>query len=102
MNNMKTTLSFLLPVLESLRPSLLLNPIRTALLQAPLAGDTLQYPEETHFKNIQQLTFGGDNAEAYFSSVMVSTSYSNAPMPKNGLACDQMFMGKVACRRRKV
>ena len=29
--------------------------------------DTLSYPEETHLQNIQQLTFGGDNAEAYFS-----------------------------------
>ena len=28
-------------------------------------GDSLAYPEESHFKNIQQLTFGGDNAEAY-------------------------------------
>src|SRR5688572_2449772 len=32
-----------------------------------LIPDTLQYPSETHLKNVQQLTFGGDNAEAYFS-----------------------------------
>ncbi len=25
------------------------------------------YTEERHFSNLQQLTFGGDNAEAYFS-----------------------------------
>jgi TolB protein len=30
-------------------------------------ADTLLYPEEKHFRNMQQLTFGGDNAEAYFS-----------------------------------
>ncbi len=30
-----------------------------------VAADTLLYSEETHFKNVQQLTFGGDNAEAY-------------------------------------
>ena len=29
--------------------------------------DTLIYPGEHHFKNMRQLTFGGDNAEAYFS-----------------------------------
>ena len=29
--------------------------------------DTLQYPQEKHFHNVRQLTFGGDNAEAYFS-----------------------------------
>ena len=28
----------------------------------------LNYPQEKHFKNMRQLTFGGDNAEAYFSS----------------------------------
>ncbi len=30
-------------------------------------GDTLIYPEEKHFKSIRQITFGGDNAEAYWS-----------------------------------
>ncbi|MDX5326229.1 MAG: hypothetical protein LPK80_08195, partial [Bacteroidota bacterium] len=27
----------------------------------------IHYDEEKHLQNIQQLTFGGDNAEAYFS-----------------------------------
>jgi dipeptidyl aminopeptidase/acylaminoacyl peptidase len=27
----------------------------------------LNYPEETHFKSLRQLTWGGDNAEAYWS-----------------------------------
>jgi len=26
----------------------------------------LIYPEETHFKSLRQVTFGGDNAEAYW------------------------------------
>lgn len=34
---------------------------------APASADTVQYPEESHFRNVQQLTFGGDNAEAYWS-----------------------------------
>jgi TolB protein len=57
-------------------------------------GDTLLYPEETHFKNLQQLTFGGDNAEAYwsFDSRYIVFQRTN---PKEGLACDQIFMGKV-------
>ena len=29
--------------------------------------NTLHYPQEIHLKNIKQLTFGGDNAEAYWS-----------------------------------
>jgi len=32
-----------------------------------LSQDTLIYPEETHFKSLRQITFGGDNAEAYWS-----------------------------------
>jgi hypothetical protein len=29
--------------------------------------DTIHYANEKHLKNVLQLTFGGDNAEAYFS-----------------------------------
>ena len=32
-----------------------------------LGNDSLLYEGEKHFANMQQLTFGGDNAEAYFS-----------------------------------
>ncbi len=33
-----------------------------------MAGnDTLIYPEEKYFKSIRQITFGGDNAEAYWN-----------------------------------
>ncbi|MBE2227930.1 MAG: PD40 domain-containing protein [Ignavibacteria bacterium] len=31
------------------------------------SADTLIYPQEKHFKNMQMLTNGGENAEAYFS-----------------------------------
>ena len=31
-------------------------------------GDTLRLPEEKHLRNVRQLTFGGENAEAYFSA----------------------------------
>jgi Tol biopolymer transport system component len=27
----------------------------------------IHYPQEKHFRNVRQLTFGGNNAEAYFS-----------------------------------
>lgn len=52
--------------------------------------DSLRYPQETHFKNMRQLTFGGDNAEAYwsFDSKMVSFQSNNK---KWGLNCDQIF-----------
>ena len=59
-----------------------------------LTKDTIQYPEETHLKNVQQLTFGGDNAEAYFSfdSKWIIFQRTN---PKEGIMCDEMFIGKV-------
>lgn len=57
-------------------------------------ADTLQYPEETHFKNLQQLTFGGDNAEAYFSFDGKYLIFQRTS-PKDGIPCDQMFVGKV-------
>ncbi len=46
---------------------------------------------ETHFKNLRQLTFGGDNAEAYFSpnGKMIAYQSNN---PKWNLSCDQIFM----------
>lgn len=51
--------------------------------------DTLRYPQETHLKNLCQLTFGGDNAEAYFSfdNTMVTFQVTN---PKWGFECDQI------------
>lgn len=57
-------------------------------------GDTLIYPDETHFKSLRQLTFGGDNAEAYFSYDGKYIVYQKTD-PKNGIMCDQIWMGKV-------
>src|SRR5512138_246699 len=59
-----------------------------------LTADTLQYPSETHLKNIQQLTFGGDNAEAYFSFDGKWIIFQRTK-PDEGLPCDQIFIGKV-------
>lgn len=56
--------------------------------------DTLHYPDETHFKNIRQLTFGGDNAEAYwnYDGKYIVFQRTN---PKDGVNCDQIYVGKV-------
>src|SRR5688572_14626856 len=58
------------------------------------SNDTLHYPEETHFKNVQQLTFGGDNAEAYWSYDGKYIVFQRASA-KDDIACDQIFIGKV-------
>lgn len=51
---------------------------------------TVHYDNEVHFQNVQQLTDGGDNAEAYFSFDGNHLVFqSNAE--KWGLQCDQIF-----------
>jgi Tol biopolymer transport system component len=62
-------------------------------IKAPV-NDSLLYPGEKHFANMQQLTFGGDNAEAYFSFdgkyIVFQKTYV-----KEGIECDQIYAGKV-------
>ena len=57
----------------------------------PITQDTLIYPEEVHLKNIRQVTFGGDNAEAYWSfddkQLVFQSNYKNWDV-----GCDQMFL----------
>ncbi|KYP14724.1 hypothetical protein [Flavihumibacter sp. CACIAM 22H1] len=60
-------------------------------------SDTLHYPEETHFKNLRQLTFGGDNAEAYFSYDGKYLIFQKTN-PKEGIPCDQIYIGKIPTR----
>ncbi len=50
---------------------------------------TLSYPEEKHFKNMRQLTFGGDNAEAYFGFDNEHITFQRTE-PAKGVACDQI------------
>ncbi len=59
-----------------------------------VVGDTLRFVGENYFKNVIQLTFGGDNAEAYwsFDSKHIVFQRTN---PKEGINCDQIFVGKV-------
>jgi Tol biopolymer transport system component len=49
------------------------------------------YPAEKHFKNLQQLTFKGDNAEAYWSFDNKSLVFQ-ATNPDWGTKCDQIFV----------
>ena len=58
------------------------------------SSDTLIYPEEKHFKSIKQITFGGDNAEAYwsFDDKQIVFQSNNKGW---GVNCDQMFLMNV-------
>lgn len=56
----------------------------------PTSNDSLRYPEEKHLRHVRQLTFGGNNAEAYFSfdgqKIVFQSDFSQW-----GVACDQIF-----------
>ena len=64
--------------------------------ESPMAmsSDTLIYPGEKHFSSIRQITFGGDNAEAYWSfddsKIIFQSNYNDW-----GMECDQMFLMQV-------
>lgn len=65
-----------------------------AKAQVTTEKNTLVYPDEKHFTNVRQLTFGGDNAEAYFGfdNEHIVFQRTNA---KEGLKCDQIFYGNI-------
>ena len=48
-----------------------------------------QDPRERHFKELRQLTFGGDNAEAYFSHDGRRIIFQST---RDGWPCDQEFI----------
>lgn len=56
-----------------------------------LSASTLLYSQEVNLKNIKKLTFGGDNAEAYFSpdSKKLTMQVTN---PTIGAHCDQIYL----------
>ena len=51
-------------------------------------GDALVVKGESHLKNIKQLSFGGENAEAYFSSDGKQLVFQSK---RDKLGCDQIF-----------
>ena len=58
------------------------------------SSDSLIYPDEKHFKNMRQLTFNGDNAEAYWSYDDRQVIFQRKN-EKEGVMCDRMFVGSI-------
>jgi Tol biopolymer transport system component len=52
------------------------------------ATDSLRDSQETHLRNIKQLTFGGQNAEAYFSADGLKLIFQST---RDSFECDQIF-----------
>ena len=51
-------------------------------------SDNLLLPTEKHLRNIKQLTFGGENAEAYFSADGKQLIFQST---RDGRGCDQIY-----------
>jgi Tol biopolymer transport system component len=75
----KSLLVFVLPFILALT----LNHER-ASTQSP----DLALPQEKHLRNVKQLTFGGENAEAYFSSDGKKLIFQST---RDGRECDQIY-----------
>ncbi len=59
------------------------------LLGGFAAAQELALPEEKHLENVRQLTFSGENAEAYFSADDKQLIFQRAD---GGIPCDQIFV----------
>ena len=57
------------------------SPLQVGQIIAP-------HPKEVHLRNIRQLTFGGENAEAYFSMDNKQITFQSTRAPYK---CDQIF-----------
>lgn len=55
-------------------------------------SNSLALPSEKHLRNVRQLTFGGQNAEAYFSA---DDRYLIFQHQGEGVPCDQMYTMRV-------
>ena len=60
--------------------------------QEPPPSAALLHPDEVHLKNLRQLTFGGENAEAYWSPDGQKLVFQSA---REGAPCDQEFVFEV-------
>jgi Tol biopolymer transport system component len=60
-----------------------------------LAGPAVIHPEEKHFRNLRQVTFGGQNAEGYWSPDGKQIVYQRMNEAE-GVPCDQTFVFELA------
>jgi Tol biopolymer transport system component len=70
---------------------MILSTVKKSSFVLLLVLSIASFGQEKHLKNIKQLTFGGDNAEAYFSPKgdKLTLQLTNKAF---GVSCDQIFM----------
>ena len=78
----------LLLIVLLISPLLVANPSVRSLTAQDNNGRSLLLPEEKHLRNLKQLTFGGENAEAYFSSNGKQLIFQST---RDGHGCDQIY-----------
>ncbi|HEX8297514.1 MAG TPA: hypothetical protein VF594_00020 [Rubricoccaceae bacterium] len=74
------------------RPDATTSAAPDAPVAAHTAADSLLFPGETHLRNIRQLTFGGNNAEAYWSPDSRQLVFQSDWAALNAQGCDQQFV----------
>jgi TolB protein len=62
--------------------------VGVTLAAEPGQNGSLALPNEKHLRNLKQLTFGGENAEAYFSSDGKQLIFQST---REGHGCDQIY-----------
>ncbi len=81
--------SFKILLLTLITASLLFIPGPTAKsFRSGVSDQLLRMPEEKHLRNIKQLSFGGENAEAYFSADGKQLIFQST---RDGRQCDQIY-----------
>ena len=64
----------------------------TASMQGDATSDSLLFEGENHFRNMRQLTFGGNNAEAYWNPAGDQLVFQSDFSGINPQGCDQIFV----------
>jgi TolB protein len=67
---------------------LLITPSEVRLPAAQKQDAPLELPVEKHLRNLRQLTFGGENAEAYFNGDGTRLIFQSK---RDGRSCDQIY-----------
>src|ERR1051325_8907356 len=78
----------------SLACVLFIHPVHAQTQQGASKPAMIHYPSETHLTNVKQLTFGGDNAEAYFNSDATKIVFQ-ATNPQWQTQCDQIYYSTI-------
>jgi TolB protein len=85
---MSNKIFFLLPFAVLSLLSFNPNNYELGIRNYELKKDSLEFPFENHLKNIKQLTFGGENAECYFSFDGTKFSFQST---RGDSKCDQIY-----------